>query len=219
MTPHSVTTVLIHPHDAATDDEWRDALQAKDFGQLITTASADTGGLPIVVPTHFVFDGQSTIELHLAKANPVWSRLEVDLLAMLTIIDAYVYIPSSWNAVPPRTAEQGVPTSYYASVQATGRVEIVDEPDRIAAILRNQLAHFQPDGGHATVDAEPDGAYTKLLGEIRGIRLTITNVRAKFKYGGNRTPDQRATIAAALEARNGHFDADARDHLLGRTPP
>ena len=211
--------MLIHPHDAATDDEWRDALQAKDFGQLITTASADTGGLPIVVPTHFVFDGQSTIELHLAKANPVWSRLEVDLLAMLTIIDAYVYIPSSWNAVPPRTAEQGVPTSYYASVQATGRVEIVDEPDRIAAILRNQLAHFQPDGGHATVDAEPDGAYTKLLGEIRGIRLTITDVRAKFKYGGNRTPDQRATIAAALEARNGHFDADARKHLLGRTPP
>ena len=210
--------MLIHPHDAATDDEWRAALLAKDFGQLITTASADTGGLPIVVPTHFVFDGQNTIELHLAKPNPIWSRLEADPRAMLTIVDAYVYIPSGWNAVPPRTAEEGVPTSYYASVQATGRVQIIDEPDRVAAILRNQLAHFQPEGGHAPVDAEPDGAYTKLLGAIRGIRLTITDVRAKFKYGGNRTPDQRTAIAAELETRNGHFDAAAREHLLGRMP-
>ena len=206
--------MLIHPHDAATDDEWRAALFAKDFGQLIS--AADEGGLPIVVPTHFVFDGHDTIELHLASPNPVWARLEATPRAMLTIVDAYVYIPSSWNAVPPRTAETGVPTSYYVSVQATCDVEIVDDEDAIAAILRRQLGHFQPGGGHAPVDAEPDGAYTKLLGAIRGIKLTVTEVRAKLKYGGNRTAEQRTAIAASLADRSGPFDAEARDHLLRR---
>ena len=206
--------MLIHPHDAATDAEWRAALLAKDFGQLISTADDD--GLPIVVPTHFVFDGHDTIELHLAKPNPVWARLEADPRAMVTIIDAYVYIPSSWNAVPPRTPFVGVPTSYYAAVQATGDVEIVDDPAEVAAILRRQLGHFQPEGGHAPVDAEPDGAYTKLLGAIRGIRLTITGVRAKLKYGGNRTVEQRTAIANSLADRSGAFDAEARDHVMRR---
>ena len=59
--------MLIHPHDAATDDEWRAALFAKDFGQLIS--AADKGGLPIVVPTHFVFDGHDTIELQSTKGE------------------------------------------------------------------------------------------------------------------------------------------------------
>ena len=182
--------MLIHPHDAATDAEWRAALLAKDFGQLISTADDD--GLPIVVPTHFVFDGHDTIELHLAKPNPVCARLETNPRAMVTIIDAYVYIPSS------------------------GDVEIVDDPDEVAAILRRQFGHFLPEGGHAPVDAEPDGAYTKLLGAIRGIRLTITGVRAKLKYGGNRTVEQRTAIANSLADRSGAFDAEARDHVMRR---
>ena len=73
-----------------------------------------------------------------------------------------------------------------------------------------------PEGGHAPVNAEPDGAYTKLPGAIGGIRLTITGVRAKLKYGGNRTVEQRTAIANSHADRSGTFDAEARDHLLRR---
>src|SRR5674476_238741 len=56
------------------------------------------------------------------------------------------------------------------------------------------------------------------IGGIRGLRLTITGVNAKFKYGGNKTAEHRAEIAAALQARNGPMDATAVRRILGRLP-
>ena len=40
----------------------------------------------------------------------------------------------------------GVPTSYYATVQARVDVEVVDDPDAKADLLTRQLAHFEPAG-------------------------------------------------------------------------
>lgn len=56
--------MLIRPHDAATnDDEWRNLLHAHPFGTLI--APGTDRDLPVVVPTHVHFDGNTTIRLHL----------------------------------------------------------------------------------------------------------------------------------------------------------
>jgi transcriptional regulator len=58
-----------------------------------------------------------------------------------------------------------------------------------------------------------------LIEGIRGLRLSVTGVNAKFKYGGNKTIEHRAEIAAGLQARNRQMDAAARRHLLSRRPP
>ena len=52
---------------------------------------------------------------------------------------------------------------------------------------------------------------------IRGIELTVTGVRSNFKYGGNKTPEHRRTIAEHLADRDGPMDEAARAHLLRRT--
>lgn len=206
--------LLIHRHDAAQDDaEWRAFLGAHDFGQLI--ASGTGHDVPVVVPTHFIYDGASRIVLHLARPNPVWERLVENPLAMISVIGAYTYIPTDWNADAPRPVEQGVPTSYYAAVQAICRFEIVDDPTSLAAILTEQLAHFQPQGGHDQVEGER-GPYAPMLHAIRGLRGEITEVRAKFKFGGNKTREHRTRIADRLLSRDGPRDADAREHLLRR---
>ena len=206
--------MLIRRHDAALDDdEWRAFLLEHDFGQLV--ASGNGHDVAVVVPTHFIYDGGSTIELHLAKPNPVWERLEENPLALVSVIDAYTYIPTDWNADAPRPVEEGVPTSYYAAVQAICRFEIVDEPDALAAILTHQLAHFQPQGGHAAVHGTA-GPYAPQLPAIRGLRGEIVEVRAKFKFGGNKTREHRTRIADRLQARGAPRDADAREHLLRR---
>lgn len=206
--------MLIRRHDAALDDvEWRAFLRAHDFGQLVASGSGHD--VAVVVPTHFIYDGATTIELHLAKPNPVWERLEENPLALVSVIDAYTYIPTDWNAEAPRPVEAGVPTSYYAAVQAICRFEIVDEPAALAAILTRQLAHFQPQGGHAAV-AGGSGPYAALLPAIRGLRGEVVEVRAKFKFGGNKTREHRTRIADRLEARGAVRDADAREHLLRR---
>jgi len=201
--------VLIHRHDAPLDDaEWRAFLREHDFGELIAPGAGRD--LPIVVPTHFIWDGKDEVVLHLAKPNPVWEALAERPRALLSVFGAYTFIPGHWNQ-----DEYGVPTSYYAAVQLACDAEVIDDPERVAAILERQLAHFQPEGKHAPVEPG-DNRYGKLLGSIRGIRLTVTDVRAKFKFGGNRTPQHREVVAKNLGDRGSSLDREARAYTLTR---
>ncbi len=93
--------MLIHPWDSGTDAEWRAWLSAgHDFGQLI---AVDAECDPVIVPTHFQFDGASTIRLHLARPNPVWPALELRGEATLSVLDDYAFIPGTWRAAPDAT--------------------------------------------------------------------------------------------------------------------
>ena len=205
--------MLIRRPDAAlSDDEWKAFLRGRDFGELV--AAGRGRDLPVIVPTHFVYDGEATIRLHLAAPNPVWEALAENPLAIVSVFGAYAYVPSDWNANAGVEPRHGVPTSYYAAVQAVVRCEIIDDPDALALILGAQLAHFQPEGGHAPAD---DPAYTNLLPGIRGIVGRIEDVRAKFKFGGNKTVEHRLRIARHLAERGGPNDLEARGHLLRRT--
>jgi transcriptional regulator len=201
--------VLIHRHDAALSDaEWRAFLADHDFGELIAPGAGRD--LPIVVPTHFIYDGDRTVLLHLAKPNPVWEALAERPRALLSVFGAYTYIPGHWNQ-----DEYGVPTSYYAAVQLSCDAEVLDDPADVAAILERQLAHFQPEGKHAPVEPG-DNRYGNLLGSIRGIRLAVTDVRAKFKFGANRTVEHRKAVAAKLAERGRPLDVEARANLMRR---
>jgi transcriptional regulator len=201
--------MLIHKHDAAlSDDEWRAFLADHDFGELIAPGAGRD--LPVVVPTHFIFDGERTVLLHLARPNPVWEALEERPRALLSVFGAYTYVPGHWNQ-----DEYGVPTSYYAAVQLACDVEVLDDPAEVAAILERQLMHFQPEGQHAPV-VPGDNPYGKRLGSIRGIRLTVTDVRAKFKFGANRTQQHRRAVAQKLAERGGPLDLEAREHVMRR---
>jgi transcriptional regulator len=204
--------MLIRRHDAPlSDEEWHGFLADHDFGELIVPGVGRD--LPIVVPTHFIYDGDKTVLLHLARPNPVWDALAERPRALLSVFGAYTYIPGHWNQ-----DEYGVPTSYYAAVQLACDAEIVDDPAGIAAILERQLAHFQPEGNHAPVEPG-DNPYGKLLGSIRGIRLSVTDVRAKFKFGANRTVEHRRVVGAKLAERGRPLDVEARANLMRRTDP
>ena len=206
--------MLINKHDAAySPDEWRGFLVARDFGELI--ASGRGREVPVVVPTHFIYDGNRTVRLHLAVPNPAWDALAENPVAIISVYGDYTYIPTGWNAnagVPP---EHGIPTSYYAAVQAIVRCRVVDEHAELAAILGAQLAHFQPEGGHAPVVAGAD-PYGRHLAGIRGLVCEILDVHAKFKYGGNKSVEHRERIAARLDGRGRPGDAQARAQVVRR---
>lgn len=208
--------MLIRPYDSPRDDaEWKRFLFTHTFGQFIIP----TGGasLPIIVPSHFVYDGDSTILLHLARANPIWEVLETNSTAIMSVIGAYAYIPTYVNADASEEEGFGVPTTYYASVQAVGECAVVDDPHEMAEILNALLANFQPEGGHAEVKAG-NNPYARQFSAIRGIRMTLTEVRAKFKFGGNKSVEHRRRIAEWLVGQGGELRQDAAAHVLERTP-
>lgn len=206
--------MLIHPWDEATRAEWHRVLEGVDFGQLITSGHVD--GYPVVVPTHFLYDGQDEVVLHLARPNPVWPALKLDPHVVLAVTGDYTYIEAAWNADPEDEPDAGVPTSYYTAVQLCCRAEVIDDPEQKAAILAAQLSHFEPaDSTRITPSVEFESD-RRLLPGIRALRLHIESVRAKMKYGGNKTAEHRGEIAKHLAKRNGPMDSAARNHLLRR---
>jgi transcriptional regulator len=209
--------MLIHPWDAPQDDsEWRHWLAVRDFGQL--AGNGLPGDPPWVQPLHFAYDAErGEAVTHLARPNPVWAALEADPQVVLSVVDDHAYIPGPWQAPPDAPPEHGTPTSFYAAVQLRCTAHLVDDPDAKAALLNRQLGHFQPEGGSARV-AAGEVPYGRLLSGIRGIRLEVSDVRAKFKYAGHRPAETRERIAAGLDARGGPGDAAAREHLLRRGP-
>ncbi|GAB2959358.1 FMN-binding negative transcriptional regulator [Streptomyces heilongjiangensis] len=210
--------MLIHPWDAPRDDsEWRLWLAAHDFGQL--AVSGLPGEPPHVQPMHFSYDpdvGEHGVALaHLARPNPLWPALEATPDVVLSVVDDYVYIPGPWQAPPDAPPEHGTPTSFYAAVQLRCTAHVVDDPAEKAALLNRQLAHFQPEGGSATAAAD-EAPYGRLLPGIRGLRLEVTSVRAKFKYAAHRPEPVQDRIVAGLSTRGGPHDEAARNHQLNR---
>jgi transcriptional regulator len=206
--------MLINKCDAAgSDEEWRTWLAAHDFGQLVANGPK---AFPIIVPTPFLFvASESEVLIHLARTNPIWEALEANPHAVLSVVDDYAFVPAPWRATPPSPPEHGIPTMYYAAVQLHGKVSIIDEPEAKAALVRKQLSHFQPQGDYAPMEVE-GSPYSRLLPAIRGLRLEVTDVRAKFKYDDHKPPDFREAVSARLEQRNRPTDAGARIQQLRR---
>ncbi|MGW5128645.1 FMN-binding negative transcriptional regulator [Streptomyces sp. NPDC004069] len=208
--------MLIHPWDAPSEDaEWQRWLSSHDFGQL--AVNGPPGEPPFVQPLHFAYDaGCGEAVTHLARPNPLWAALEANPQVLLSVVDDYVYVPGPWQAEPDTPPEHGVPTSFYAAVQLRCTAHVVDDPREKAELLNRQLGHFQPEGGSARA-AAGEAPYGRLLSGIRGLRLEVTGVRAKFKYAGKRSAQVQDRIASALADRDGPRDAPAREHLLRRS--
>jgi transcriptional regulator len=117
----------------------------------------------------------------------------------------WAFVPGPWRAKAGTLPTDGVPTSYYTAVQFTCRAHIVDDPEAKAELLRRQLAHFQPDGDHAPV-AVGQPPYGRMLPGIRGLRLEVTDVRAKFKYDDHKPVEHRTAVADRLTARGRGLD-------------
>jgi transcriptional regulator len=202
--------MLVHPWDAGTsDEEWRAFVIGQGFGQLI--ASGRGRDRPVVVPTQFVLV-DNEVWLHLARPNPIWRALEENPIAMLSVAGDWAFVPSAWKAIGDEDPALGIPTTYYAAVQLSGEATVVDDPAGTVEILRRQLASYEPGSG-----AVDPSEHTRLLPGIRGLRLSIQEVTAKFKYGGNVDAGHRAAVAEHLADRAGPGDTAALGQLLRRS--
>jgi transcriptional regulator len=201
--------VLIHEWDASTDDsEWRAFIDMHGFGDLV--AGGRGRDLPVVVPTQFVLAGDEIV-LHLVRNNPIWSAIDENPNVLLCVAGDWAFIPSSWKVVGDEDPALGIPTTYYAAVQIAGRATVLGEPDDVASVLRAQLGALQPE-----VEVVDPSEHGVRLRAITGMRIEITDVRAKFKYGGNVDRAHRDAVAERLEDRSGPGDAAALTQLRRR---
>ena len=207
--------MLIHPWDAPLGDD--DALafvRRTAFGHLVAPGRRE---VPVVVPTQYVVEDAATgadasfpdVLLHLARPNPIWSALDESPTVVLSVAGEWAYVPAAWKAIGDEDPSLGIPTTYYAAVQLIATASVLDDVEAKLRVLRAQLGVFEPGSGVA----DPAVHERKLAG-IRGLRLSVREVKAKFKYGGNADAAHRAAVAERLAARSGPGDAAARAYVM-----
>jgi transcriptional regulator len=206
--------VFIAPVDATIgEEEWRPFVEAHPFGHLVAPGGPDRD-LPVVVPTQFVLEGE-TVWLHLVRANPIFGALAENPRVLLSVAEDWAFVQSSWKAIGEEDPALGIPTTYYGAVQLAGSTTVHDErsaPGSVAAILRRQLGTFQPD----VAVADPAEAHAAKLQEILGIEVSVEQVSAKFKYGGNVDEAHRRAVVAHLHERGALGDSAAAAHVMRR---
>lgn len=200
--------MLIHPWDAALDaTEWQAWLARTERFGVLAINNRDPARAPLVLPVHFTLSGDELL-LHFARPNPVWPHLEAAREVCLSVHGDVAFIPGYWRAAAGGPEEDGVPTSYYSAVQFVCRPTVVDDPGGKVAILAAQLADLQPEGRHARV-AVDEAPYGPMLTGIRGVRLVVQRVDAKFKYDDAKPVGHRERVIAQLETRGRGLDAGA----------
>lgn len=211
--------MLVHPYDSAmSEQEWRDWIASGSRFGILTVAGI-TGEAPIMVPTHFTLL-ETEVVIHLHKANSAISAMRTGGQVSFMVMGDYAFIPGQWRAKDPDNLQDGVPTSYYAAVQFACEPRVIDDPESIVEILKMVMNDFQPDGGYAEV-SETEAPYGPLVNSIRGVRMKILSVDAKFKYDDHKSIEFREAMIARLLERNQGLDVGAaqqqrrRLNLLG----
>jgi transcriptional regulator len=177
----------------------------------VLVSPSKTGLLATHLP--LLFEAPDRLIGHVARANPHWRDFDptAESLAIFTAADGYIS-PSFY----PTKAEDGkvVPTWNYQAVHATGRLEIIEDPAALLAIVTRLTHHFE--AGRAkpweVADAPADFIASQLNG-IVGFTLHITRLEGKAKLSQNRlkqdqigategvTPENPA-LAAAMRRAN-----------------
>lgn len=202
--------VRVPPVDQPLDDaEWRRFVAREGFGQLVAVGTARD--VAVVAPLPFVLDGD-VVHAHAPRRNPIFEALAERDRAVLCVVGDVAFIPSAWKAIDEEDPRLGIPTTYFAAVQLTGRTELVDDPDELAAVLRRQLHAFQP----GLDVADPAEAHRARFAEIRGIVLHVESVDARFKFGGNVDEAHRRAVLGSLEERGSVGDLAAAANLRRR---
>ncbi len=196
--------MYVPAHFASDDDSLTRALI--DAHPFATLALAGTG-VPLVdhLPLMRDPDGGWPGRLlgHVARVNPLASRLDEHPRAVVVFQGVQGYISPSWYA---SKAEHGkvVPTWNYLVAHLECRLEPVRETGPLLEIVERLTDRFESSRERpwAVRDA-PDDYVAGMLRGIVGLRAIVERVTVKAKLSQNQPAANRATLLAALEAE-GH---------------
>jgi ribosomal protein S18 acetylase RimI-like enzyme len=176
----------------------------------VRVATTTVEGEPVLRPLHAVLSpGQ--IAFHAAPAGEKMGV--IGQRAVIGYEEIIAEIPSYWSH-PTRACPA---TTFFLSVQAHGVLEVIDDLEQRASVLRGLMRRYQPEGGHTPITVE-DKRY---LPSIRGLLILAMRperVEGKAKLGQNREPAQVTRIAGHLWERGQPGDARAVELVLDANP-
>jgi transcriptional regulator len=195
----------MHPNPAFRKTAEPEALafaRARGFGTLSVNGPA--GPLLAHVPLLLAQDASHGL-IHLARSNAI-ALAELPAPAVFAVMGPDAYISPDWYG-----ASDQVPTWNYIAVHLRGVLEPLPADslrNMVDALSAEHESRLAPKTPWTSAKMSP-GAMDRMLRMILPFRLVIEEVSSTFKLGQNKTAEQRAGVAAALQAQDGESPAAA----------
>jgi transcriptional regulator len=135
------------------------------------------------------------LDFHLSRGNALAPFLTRGFRGVLASLGPEAYVSPDWYA-----AADQVPTWNYLSVEAEGRVDVLDEAGLVALVddlSAQEEARLAPKPAWTRGKMSP-GRFDGLLRGIIGARMTVARLEGTFKLSQNRGEADRQGVAAAL---------------------
>lgn len=186
----------------------REIMRAARLALLVS--AAPDGGAPEATHLPLMLDAgegpHGTLYGHVAKANPHWQGLAAAGVARAIFPGPEAYVSPSLYV---SKAEHGrvVPTWNYVAVHAIGPVEVIEDAQRLHAIVSRLTDRHEAarPGPWAVADA-PEPFVAGQLKGIIGVALRIETLIGKRKLSQNRSEADRAGVLAGLSASDDAAD-------------
>jgi len=183
-------------------------MRAHNFCLIVTGTGGELAGshLPCIIEER---GAQLVLVMHMARANPQWQGFFDDEV-LVVFAGPHAYVSPRWYERKP-----AVPTWNYAAVHAYGRVSVVEDGAKRAALAKLVATHdpaWLPEFERLPADYLRD-----MLGGIVAFEIAVTRLETRWKLSQNRGRREQALIIAQLEASGGEGEralaALTRKHL------
>ena len=208
--------MYIPRHFEVTDTAWCHALmRAQSFATMIT---ADDAGAPFATHLPILVDAtrgpRGTLRGHVARANPHWRYLAAGRATLLVFAGAHAYVSPSWYATQP-----AVPTWNYVAVHATGTAGLVEDAERVRALLADLVHVYEGPGPAAwSFEALPADYVAGMQRGIVAFEIPIDRLEGKAKLSQNRDAVDQGRTREALASSDDPV-ARAVAALMAGAPP
>lgn len=192
------------------EQEIHEFLTGMSFGFLGTIGE---DGRPRVTPLNYVYT-QGIFYFHGSRIGEKMEHIKAHPYVSFSVGDEFAVIPSYFtdlNLACPAT-------SYFKSVTASGRAEVVQDLKEKAAAFSLLMEKLQPEGGYDPIDAD-NPVYASRLRNVAVVKIVPDQLSAKFKFGQNLTQDKREQVLCGLETRGAARDAETAEHIRCSAPP
>ncbi|HEX5612026.1 MAG TPA: FMN-binding negative transcriptional regulator [Burkholderiales bacterium] len=166
-------------------------MRANNFALLVTGTGATlhASHLPVMVQAR---DGQLTLDMHMAKANPQWREF-FDEEVLVVFYGPHAYVSPRWYEQKER-----VPTWNYAAVHAYGVPKRIEGRDAKYAGQERLVAAHDPQW-LPSFRALREQYVTDMLEGIVNFEIPVTRLETRWKLSQNRGRREQELIAAELE--------------------
>ncbi len=172
-------------------------IERHSFATLVSVVD----GAPFATHLPILLDPEKKLLLgHVARANPHWRSFDGAREALAIFHGPHAYISPSWHADTP-----AVPTWNYAAVHVYGAPRLL-AAEPLEGLVARLVSKYESAAERPWKDDLPDDFRRQKLQAVVGFEMPIARMQGKFKFGQNRSAEDRRRMLEHLRAG----DAEAR---------